>query len=141
MIGIAGRKSVVRYARKEVLSTVHKLKGVSTGHLLGEQWHKNRFKTPYLRNTLWSMGYTVDTVETATTWDRVPALTKAIEASLRSGLADDGEQVHAFSHLSHVYPHGSAIYTTYLYRIALDSQETLRRWQILKGAASRAIMA
>jgi len=141
MIGIAGRKPVVKYARKEVLSTVHRLKGISTGHLLGEQWHKNRFKTPYLRNTLWSMGYAVDTVETATTWDRVPALTKAIEASLRSGLVEVGEEVHAFSHLSHLYPHGSAIYTTYLYRIAPDPQETLRRWQILKGAACRSIVA
>ena len=87
------------------------------------------------------MGYAVDTVETATTWDRVPALVKAIEASLRSGLVEAGEEVHAFSHLSHLYPHGSAIYTTYLYRIAPDPQETLRRWQILKGAASRTIVA
>src|SRR6266705_399103 len=33
MIGIAGRKPVVKYAPKEVLSTVHRLKGISTGHL------------------------------------------------------------------------------------------------------------
>src|SRR6266581_3289018 len=141
IMGIAGRKATVKHTREEVLSIARKLKGISAGRLLGEQWHKKRFQTPYLRNTLWNMGYAVDTVETATTWDRVPALTRAIEASLRSGLVEVGEEVHAFSHLSHLYPHGSAIYTTYLYRIAPDPQETLRRWQILKGAACRAIVA
>jgi alkyldihydroxyacetonephosphate synthase len=141
IMGIAGRKTTVKHTREEALSIARKSKGISMGAMLGEQWHKKRFQTPYLRNTLWNMGYAVDTVETATTWDHVHALTAAIEASLRSGLADVGEQVHAFSHLSHLYPHGSAIYTTYLYRIAPDPQETLRRWQILKDAACRAIMA
>ena len=141
IIGIADRKTSVKHTRAEVLSIARKQKGISVGRMLGEQWHKKRFQTPYLRNTLWNMGYAVDTVETATTWDRVPALTRAIEASLRSGLVEVGEEVHAFSHLSHLYPHGSAIYTTYLYRIAPNPQETLRRWQILKGAACRTIVA
>src|SRR6266496_963806 len=141
IMGIAGRKATVKHTCDEAMSIARKLKGISAGRMLGEQWHKKRFQTPYLRNTLWNMGYAVDTVETATTWDRVPALTRAIEASLRSGLVEVGEEVHAFSHLSHLYPHGSAIYTTYLYRIAPDPQETLRRWQILKGAACRTIVA
>jgi alkyldihydroxyacetonephosphate synthase len=141
IMGIAGRKATVKDTREEALGIARKQKGISAGRMLGEQWHKKRFQAPYLRNTLWNMGYAVDTVETATTWDRVPALTRAIEASLRSGLQEVGEQVYAFSHLSHLYPHGSAIYTTYLYRIAPDPQETLRRWQILKGAACRAIVA
>jgi alkyldihydroxyacetonephosphate synthase len=141
LIGVAGRKTAVKHTHAEVLRIARKHKGISTGRMLGEQWHKKRFQTPYLRNTLWSMGYAVETVETATTWDRVPALTTAIEASLSSALAKEGEKVHVFSHLSHLYPHGSAIYTTYLYRIASDPQETLRRWQLLKRAASSVIVA
>jgi alkyldihydroxyacetonephosphate synthase len=141
MVGIAGRETDVKRARKEVLGIAHEQKGVSSGNILGEQWHKKRFQTPYLRNTLWRMGYAVDTVETATTWDRVPDLTQSIETALRSALKAESEQVHAFTHLSHLYPHGSAIYTTYLYRIADSPDETLRRWQILKGAASQAVVA
>jgi alkyldihydroxyacetonephosphate synthase len=141
LIGIAGQGAVVRHTREGGLRIARKLKGIPAGSMLGQQWHKKRFHTPYLRNTLWNMGYAVDTVETATTWDQVSGLTEAIETSLRAGLAEEGEQVHAFSHLSHVYPHGSAIYTTYLYRLAPDPQETLRRWQILKGAASEVIVA
>jgi alkyldihydroxyacetonephosphate synthase len=46
-----------------------------------------------------------------------------------------------------MYPYGSSIYTTYLFRIAPHSDrrqvahETLRRWRILKAAASGAIIA
>src|SRR5439155_18475315 len=105
--GIAGRKATVKHTREEVLSIARKLKGISAGRMLGEQWHKKRFQTPYLRNTLWNMGYAVDTVETATTWDRVPALTRAIEASLRSGLVAIGEEVNTFSHPPHRYTHWS----------------------------------
>ena len=141
MVGIAGREADVNRVHREVLDITHKQKGISTGRTLGEQWHKKRFQTPYLRNTLWALGYAVDTVETATTWECVSTLTQAIETALRSALQESGEQVHVFSHLSHLYPYGSAIYTTYLYRIAATPAETLRRWQALKDAASQAIIA
>src|SRR5947209_5598187 len=141
LVGIAGRQTAVKRTRREVLGIAHEHKGVSAGSMLGEQWHKKRFQTPYLRNTLWAMGYAVDTVETATTWDHVLVLTQAIETALRSALKEEGEEVHAFTHLSHLYPQSSAIYTTYLYRIAASPAETLRRWHILKDAASQAIVA
>ena len=140
LMGIVGREAVVRLARKEALDIAGKLNGVSAGGILGAQWQKQRFRTPYLRNTLWSMGYAVDTVETAATWDHVPAIVEAVEAALRDGLAEDDEQVYAYTHLSHLYRHGSGIYTTYLYRIASDPAETLHRWQVLKEAASQAIV-
>jgi alkyldihydroxyacetonephosphate synthase len=46
-----------------------------------------------------------------------------------------------FTHLSHVYPSGSSIYTTYLFRVASDPAETLRRWTVLKEAVSRTVVA
>lgn len=140
LMGMVGSKAVVASARKEALSISRKQNGVSAGRMLGAQWQKHRFRTPYLRNTLWSMGYAVDTVETATTWDHVPTLVAAIEAALRGGLAEVNEKVYVYSHLSHLYRDGSGIYTTYLYRLAADPGETLRRWQVLKEAASRAIV-
>jgi len=65
----------------------------------------------------------------------------AVDAALGQGLADEGERVHVFTHLSHLYPTGSSVYTTYLYRIAEDPQVTLARWRRLKTAASEAIIA
>jgi len=66
---------------------------------------------------------------------------EAIESALHFAIADTGERVHVFTHLSHLYPYGSSIYTTYLFRIAADPDETLSRWQKLKTAASQAIVA
>jgi alkyldihydroxyacetonephosphate synthase len=68
---------------------------------------------------------------------------------IREGLAEIGERALVFAHLSHVYKDGAGIYVTYLYRRAADPSaslraspdETLRRWQVLKGAASRVILA
>jgi alkyldihydroxyacetonephosphate synthase len=114
--------------------------GVNAGRRFGEQWIEGRFRTPYLRNTLWEMGYAVDTLETATTWDNVPAMVEAIEIALREGMPD-GERVHVFTHLSHVYVQGASVYTTYIFRLTPDPAHTQRRWEALKDAASRAIVA
>ena len=61
--------------------------------------------------------------------------------ALRHGLDDAGERVHAFSHLSHVYPDGSSLYATYVFRRSADPDETLERWRRLKRGASEAIVA
>src|SRR5258708_36238246 len=83
LIGVAGRASVAQRTHAEVLHLARKHKGIATGRMLGEEWHKKRFLTPYLRNTRVRISYAVDTVETATTWDPAPALTRAIEGALR----------------------------------------------------------
>ncbi|WP_374379594.1 FAD-binding oxidoreductase [Pseudomonas fluvialis] len=115
--------------------------GVFTGTLLGNKWAQNRFRFPYLRHGLWQAGYCVDTLETACDWPHVDQLLQAVEHSLREGLADEGERVHVFTHLSHVYAQGSSIYTSYVYRPGGDYAQALGRWQRLKHAASQAIVA
>ncbi len=141
MIGATGHKSTVKSAIKAARGMAGDHGGVSIGQYFGRQWHKNRFRTPYLRNTLWDKGYAVDTLETALRWSEVPAALDGIEMALHSALADVGERVHVFTHLSHLYPTGSSIYTTYLFRLAPDPDETLRRWQALKQAASEVVVA
>jgi alkyldihydroxyacetonephosphate synthase len=141
ILGFTGREALAKAARKEALGIAGEQGGTHVGRTFGDEWHRSRFRTPYLRNTLWEMGYAIDTLETATDWANVPVMLDAIEAALHSGLEDLDERVHVFSHLSHLYPYGSSIYTTYLYRIAPDPDETLHRWQVLKTAASEAIVA
>ncbi|MGI5860592.1 MAG: FAD-binding oxidoreductase [Myxococcales bacterium] len=138
--GFSGSAELVAAARGAALAIAREGRGIHVGKTFGRQWHKNRFRTPYLRNSLWERGFAVDTLETAATWAQVPELAAAIGAALRDGLRETGERVHVFSHLSHVYPSGSSIYTTYLFRLASDPEENLRRWRTLKDAASRAIV-
>jgi alkyldihydroxyacetonephosphate synthase len=94
-----------------------------------------------VRDTAWDSGYALDTLETAVDWTRLPDLAATLGRTLRHGLDELGERVHAFSHLSHVYPDGSSIYATYVFRRAADPDETLERWRRLKRAASEAIVA
>jgi len=140
LCGFTGRAETIRETRARAMDLCRAHGGVSAGQRFGEQWMESRFRTPYLRNTLWEQGYAVDTLETATLWDNVPRMVERIEASLHAALGEEGERVHVFTHLSHVYPQGASIYTTYLYRQAEDPDDTLRRWVALKGAASRAIV-
>jgi alkyldihydroxyacetonephosphate synthase len=141
LLGISGKSIQVRTNRSESLNITAKLDGVHVGKTFGQQWYKNRFRTPYLRNTLWEMGYGVDTLETATDWGNTPKMVNQIETALRSSISDFGERVHLFTHLSHVYPYGSSVYTTYLFKLAEDREETLARWRGMKYAASNAITA
>ncbi|TMD30281.1 MAG: FAD-binding oxidoreductase [Chloroflexi bacterium] len=138
--GVTGDDRTVRAATDALHQAVRDQRGVIGPAGFGRAWAADRFRSAYQRNGLWDAGYAVDTVETASTWDHVPAIVAGVTGALRDGLAADGERVHAFSHASHVYPSGSSVYTTYLFRLADDPDETLRRWRILKAAASRAIV-
>ena len=66
---------------------------------------------------------------------------KAIEKSLHEAIESDNERIHVFSHLSHVYPSGSSIYTTFLFRLPDIHRKALETWKRLKQAASETIVA
>ena len=137
----SGREPLVEAAVRQVGSIARRSGGVGVGGALGRQWLRTRFRTPDLRDALWARGYAIDALETATTWSRLPDLAATLGRALRHGLEADGERVHAFSHLSHVYPSGSSLYATYVFRLGPDPDETLDRWRRLKTAASEAIVA
>jgi alkyldihydroxyacetonephosphate synthase len=142
LVGAAGRRRVVENAIDAVVDVVRRHRGLSlaaTG--IGRRWIAERYRTPYLRNSLWDAGFATDTLETATDWSRVEALATSIVTALRNGLAADDERVFPFAHLSHVYPSGSSIYVTYLFRLAPDPDATLERWHRLKTVASEVISA
>ena len=149
LVAASGAEKLVELAVREVGSIVRRHGGTGVGGSLGRQWLRSRFRAPDLRDALWDLGYAVDTLETAVDWRRLPDLAAAVGRALRHGLEADGgggnsgsggETVHAFSHLSHVYPSGSSLYATYVFRRAADPDATLDRWRRLKTAASEAIV-
>ncbi|MCG9731505.1 FAD-binding oxidoreductase [Shewanella sp. Isolate13] len=138
--GITGDKRDNRQRYKRLKGIISQFKGVNTGQSLGKKWAHKRFAFPYLRETLWQMGYAIDTLETATNWSNIEPLTEKIEQSLKGGLAEFGSQVHVFSHLSHLYSDGASIYTTYLFPVAKTYEQTYRQWQKLKSTTSKLIV-
>jgi alkyldihydroxyacetonephosphate synthase len=141
MLGSSGSSRLVDFAREAAAAIARQHGAIPIGRYMGQQWHKTRFTTPYLRNTLWDAGYAIDTLETAAPWSQIPSLIHAVETALRAALNPHDERVHVFTHLSHLYPDGASIYTSYLYRIQPDPDQTLAFWHTLKQAASHAIIA
>jgi alkyldihydroxyacetonephosphate synthase len=140
MIGVSGRKSLARTALREALVLALPHGGVHVGRYMGDKWKQNRFRNVYLRNAAWSHGYAIDTVETAVDWPRVEIMMRALETAGAAALGQYGEQVHAYTHLSHLYAQGASVYTTFVYRLAGDYEADLARWKSLKTAASLAIV-
>jgi alkyldihydroxyacetonephosphate synthase len=115
-------------------------RGIFLGTAIGRAWQANRFRSAYLRNTLWERGYAVDTLETAVSWLQVDKTVQDIEGALIDAAAQFNERILAFTHLSHVYSGGSSIYTTFVFRLADTPEKNMKRWELLKHAASTAVI-
>lgn len=140
MIGITGAKRTCRFALREALRIARKYEGVHAGKAIGKGWAQNRYLGPYFRNSLWEAGYAAETAETCVTWPNVKNAMQALEQAAHDVFAQFNEKVHAFTHLSHVYPQGSSVYSTFIFRAAQDPAETLARWDLLKKALCNAIV-
>ncbi len=137
--GVTGNRQQNKVSIAQVKRLLKAQGGVFTGTLLGKKWAEGRFRFPYLRHGLWEAGYAVDTLETATDWCNVDSLLNKLETSLRTALSDEGEQVHVFTHLSHVYGEGSSIYTSYVFRPGSSYEQAMSRWHKLKHSACQTI--
>lgn len=136
--GVSGDKAQNKLALTQ-FNKLLKQHGSVTGKItdiMGSVWAHGRFKFPYLRGTLWDKGIMVDTFETATNWNNIDEQMQQMQEAVQNALADEGENVMAFTHISHVYKQGASLYTTYFFRAAKDHATTLKRWQKIKKAAS-----
>ncbi len=140
MLGVSGSKRSVKRAWGEALAVCRQTGGVHMGPWVGRAWAKNRFRGPYLRNSLWAAGYGADTIETSVNWDQVTPLMQAMEQSARDAFAEEGEKVHAFTHLSHVYAQGSSIYSTFVFRATDDREQMFERWLRFKQRVSEKVV-
>jgi alkyldihydroxyacetonephosphate synthase len=139
LAGVTGTRAECDGALYALKSWCARYGGIYAGKRLGDRWRRNRFRGVYLRNALWELGYAVDTVETAVDWPRVDGTIEAIECAARDSFGN--EAIHAYAHLSHVYAQGSSVYSTFVFRIAPDYETNVARWQRLKSAVSKAIVA
>jgi alkyldihydroxyacetonephosphate synthase len=106
--------------------------GFSIGSGPGERWNKDRFRLPYLRDTLLDYSLCVETIETATTWSNLLRLYHAAGAALLSlpGIV--------LCHLSHAYRDGASLYFTIVTDAPPGEEE--KRWTALKTRATDAIL-
>jgi len=139
LLGLSGSVKDIAEQWQQCQALLKPFGARNTGRYIGNKWLHNRYRNVYLRNSLWALGYAVDTVETACHWSQVDDIVHAIENAAYNALLDENERVFAYTHLSHVYSSGSSVYSTFVFRLAPDHATNLRRWQKLKTAVSNAI--
>ena len=111
--------------------------GTSSGTGNAADWESGRFDGPYLRDALLDAGVFCETLETATTWARLPGLRSAVESALQAGFSEIGSKSYVMCHVSHVYPTGASLYFTVLANIREDH---LGAWSQIKARINDAIL-
>jgi alkyldihydroxyacetonephosphate synthase len=141
LLGATGSVAQVRRGLRDALALARRHGGVHAGARPGAGWVKNRFRSAYLRNSLWEAGYAVDTMETCLNWPQVTPYMRAVEQAARAAFAADEERVHAYTHLSHVYRQGCSVYSTFVWRASGDRGRETARWTRFKRAVSDTIVS
>ena len=112
----------------------------------GGAWRSAFLQAPYLRDVLVAMGVLSETFETATTWERFPALHSAVTAAAARGIEEAtgtpvGEgpgSAHLSCRFTHVYPDGPALYFTVL--APARRGEEVAQWAHIKRTVSDALI-
>ena len=105
----------------------------------GTGWRRAFIRAPYVRDALVRLGVLCETLETAVTWDRWPALHQAVTGAIRAALAEVGASAGMVTcRFTHAYPDGPAPYYTVI-APAREGME-LEQWAVVKAAASDAIL-
>ena len=116
-------------------------RGLHLGRSLGRSWKRDRFAQPYLRDDLLDNGVLVDTLETATTWSNLMSVYQAMTAVMKNAIAATGGGPGAvLTHVSHAYPYGASLYSTFLGRqVSSDPLENQEQWRTIKRETTDAI--
>ncbi len=105
IIGFEGSEAEVLAESQAASELLARHGGQDAGARIGEAWLAKRYHVGFKQTKLMNMGAWVDTMEVATTWDRLEGLYRAVRQAVTP---------HAFimAHFSHVYREGCSIYFT-----------------------------
>ena len=108
--------------------------GKDLGEEPGRRWLENRYAVSYKMPKMFHAGAFVDTMEVASTWERLLDLYLGVRRAL-------GEHAFVMAHFSHAYPEGCSIYFTFAGHApnrAAAERKYDALWQAGLSAASRA---
>jgi alkyldihydroxyacetonephosphate synthase len=138
ILGSEGDPTVVKVERQVAVRACKRNGAFAVGKGVGTTWLNERFELPYLRDVLLDHCILVDTLETATTWDKLEALHGAMKRSIEEAIAEMGVAGLAFAHVSHAYTDGASIYYTIVAPQVAGKE--VQQWLRIKKAATDCIM-
>lgn len=102
-------------------------------------WRNAFLRAPYQRNITMGLGLVAETLETAITWDKWPALDQSVRAALQESLNRVCGGGRVTCRFTHVYPDGPAPYFTFEGMGRRGAE--LEMHEEIKRAASDAVIA
>jgi alkyldihydroxyacetonephosphate synthase len=106
IVGFEGKSSRVQDDMWRGSRILRETGGSDAGSKPGEHWLRHRYDVSFKQSKVYAAGGFVDTMEVATTWDRLYHLFTAVREAV-SPLA------LVMAHFSHAYPGGCSIYFTF----------------------------
>ncbi|MCC6620036.1 MAG: FAD-binding oxidoreductase [Deltaproteobacteria bacterium] len=107
--------------------------GIDGGARLGEAWLAKRYAVGFKQTKIFELGAFVDTMEVASTWDRLEGMYDAVRRALTP-------HVFLMAHFSHAYREGCSIYFTFAgYR--KDAARAEQLYERVWGLATDAVLA
>jgi alkyldihydroxyacetonephosphate synthase len=137
IIGYEGSAADVEF-RKSRVTQLLRAAGAQPEDHVGPGWAAERYRGPYLRDSLLEAGALVETLETVTFWSALDQLYAAVSTALRDALTAAGTPPVILCHISHVYPAGASLYFTVA---AAQTEDPISQWTTAKSAASDAILS
>lgn len=134
IVGVEGSRARADVEANLVFGELSRAGGKDLGDEPGKRWFANRYAVSYNMSKLFEAGAFVDTMEVASTWERLPDLYDGVKRAI-------GRHAFVMAHFSHAYPEGCSIYFSFAAH-APTRQAAERKYDALwrdgLGAATRA---
>lgn len=107
IIGLEGSRIRTEVEARLTFGEIERAGGRDLGEEPGLEWYRHRYAVSYGMSKVFRTGAFVDTMEVASTWERLPGLYRAVKEAIAR---------HAFvmAHFSHAYSDGCSIYFTFI---------------------------
>ncbi|HRI52023.1 MAG TPA: FAD-binding protein, partial [Pseudomonadota bacterium] len=117
ILGFEGEPELATTEDELARSELLRLGARDLGEEPGEHWLRHRYDVSFKLPKAFAAGAFADTIEVATTWDRLAALYREVRAAL-------SHDALVMAHFSHAYPDGCSIYFTFIGRALSTSGPT-----------------
>jgi alkyldihydroxyacetonephosphate synthase len=110
---VEGDGDYTRLVKRKIRRIARRYGAAYLGGYGSRKWARTRFREPYMREDLNDFGITIDTLETAVTWERLMDLHRGVRDFIKGR-----PQTICMAHASHFYPQGTNLYFIFVGRFA-----------------------
>jgi alkyldihydroxyacetonephosphate synthase len=134
IVGLEGPRVRTEVEARLTTGELERAGGVDLGEEPGRDWLEHRYAVSYKMSPVFRAGAFVDTMEVASTWERLVDLYRSVRGAI-------AKHALVMAHFSHAYPEGCSIYFTFA--AYAESQQRAERiydaiWRDGLEAATRA---